>query len=275
MESPACLLATDTRLDMAPSPPRDPASDSCCPSSCGRSSTTSRSRSTRRICQGRFVLNNLRNLRLLGVATEAEVRGKTVFDFFPTGDRARPYADDDRRVLHDGLVVQREEPFVDPVTGRSGWFHTTKIPLRLRDGSGIAGLVGVSRDITAQKLAEQQDQQAQRLESLGALSAGVAHDFNNLLTVILGALVACCARTPRVAAAPLDHIETAAAHAAHLTRQLLTFSRKQVVQPRVVDLHARAAADPHAAVAADARDDRGRRHASTARPGRSRSTRCS
>ena len=89
---------------------------------------------------GRYVLNNVRNLRLLGAATEADVRGKTVFDFFPP-EIAAPYADDDRKVLHDGLVVQREEPFVDPVTGRSGWFHTTKIPLRLRDGSGIAGLV--------------------------------------------------------------------------------------------------------------------------------------
>ncbi|MEO5823430.1 MAG: response regulator [Vicinamibacteraceae bacterium] len=184
--------------------------------------------------QGRYVLNNVRNLRLLGVGKEIDVRGKTVFDFFPP-EIAGPYAEDDRRVLHDGLVVQREEPFVDPVTGRSGWFHTTKIPLRLRDGSGIAGLVGVSRDITAQKLAEQQDQQAQRLESLGALSAGIAHDFNNLLTVILGAL-SVLRQNPAVAPAPLDHIETAAAHAAHLTRQLLTFSRKQVVQPRVVDL---------------------------------------
>jgi two-component system cell cycle sensor histidine kinase/response regulator CckA len=183
---------------------------------------------------GRYVLNNVRNLRLLGVAGELDVRGKTVFDFFPP-EIAGPYAEDDRRVLHDGVVVQHEEPFVDPVTGRSGWFHTTKIPLRLRDGSGIAGLVGVSRDITAQKLAEQQDQQAQRLESLGALSAGIAHDFNNLLTVILGAL-SVLRQNPAVAPAPLDHIETAAAHAAHLTRQLLTFSRKQVVQPRVVDL---------------------------------------
>ena len=183
---------------------------------------------------GRFVLNNVRNLRLLGVTTEAEVRGKTVFDFFPP-DIAAPYADDDRKVLHDGLVVQREEPFVDPVTGRSGWFHTTKIPLRLRDGSGIAGLVGVSRDITAHKLAERQDQQAQRLESLGALSAGIAHDFNNLLTVILGAL-SVLRQNPTIAPAPLDHIETAAAHAAHLTRQLLTFSRKQMAQPRIVDL---------------------------------------
>jgi PAS domain S-box-containing protein len=184
--------------------------------------------------QGRFVLNNLRNLRLLGVRREADVKGKTVFDFFPP-EIAAPYAEDDRRVLNGGQVVQREEPFVDPVTGRAGWFHTTKIPLRLPDGSGIAGLVGVSRDITAQKLAEQQDQQAQRLESLGALSAGVAHDFNNLLTVILGAL-AVLRQHSGVPLAPLEHIETAAAHAAHLTRQLLTFSRKQVVQPRIVAL---------------------------------------
>jgi len=184
--------------------------------------------------QGRFVLNNLRNLRLLGVGGEADVKGKTVFDFFPP-EIANPYAEDDRRVLNGGQVVQREEPFVDPVTGRAGWFHTTKIPLRLPDGSGIAGLVGVSRDITAQKLAEQQDQQAQRLESLGALSAGVAHDFNNLLTVILGAL-AVLRQNPGVPLGPLEHIETAVTHAAHLTRQLLTFSRKQVVQPRLVEL---------------------------------------
>jgi PAS domain S-box-containing protein len=185
---------------------------------------------------GRFVLNNVRNLRLLGAATEAEVRGKTVFDFFPP-EIAGPFAEDDRRVLDDGRVIQREEPYVDPVTGRTGWFHTTKIPLRLRDGSGIAGLVGVSRDITPEKMAEQQDRQAQRLESLGALSAGIAHDFNNLLTVIFGS-VAVLRRHAGTPPVPLEHIETAAVHAAHLTRQLLTFSRKQVVQPRPVSLAA-------------------------------------
>jgi two-component system cell cycle sensor histidine kinase/response regulator CckA len=186
-------------------------------------------------CHGRYVLNNARNLRLLGATAESEVRGKTVFDFFPA-EIAQAFADDDRAVLDCGRVVQREEPFVDPVTGRTGWFHTTKIPLRLPDGSGIAGLVGVSRDITAEKMAEQQDRQAQRLESLGALSAGVAHDFNNLLTVILGAL-AVLRQHHAVPAPPLEHIETAVEHAAHLTRQLLTFSRKQVVQPRLVELH--------------------------------------
>jgi two-component system cell cycle sensor histidine kinase/response regulator CckA len=219
---------------MAPPPPRDPSSDLLPELLRAVIDNLPISIYTKDL-QGRYVLNNVRNLRLLGVATEAAVRGKTVFDFFPP-EIAGPYADDDRRVLQDGLVVQREEPFVDPVSGRSGWFHTTKIPLRLRDGSGIAGLVGVSRDITAEKMAERQDQQAQRLESLGALSAGVAHDFNNLLTVILGAL-SVLRQNPAIAPAPLDHIETAAAHAAHLTRQLLTFSRKQVVQPRVVDLH--------------------------------------
>ena len=114
---------------MAPSPPRDPASELLPELLRAVIDNLPISIYTKDL-QGRYVLNNVRNLRLLGVATEAEVRGKTVFDFFPP-EIAGPYADDDRRVLHDGLVVQREEPFVDPVTGRSGWFHTTKIPLRL------------------------------------------------------------------------------------------------------------------------------------------------
>jgi two-component system cell cycle sensor histidine kinase/response regulator CckA len=219
---------------MSPPPPRDPASDLLPELLRAVIDNLPISIYTKDL-HGRFVLNNVRNQRLLGVKAEAEVRGKTVFDFFPP-EIAQPYADDDRRVLDDGRVVQREEPFIDPVTGRAGWFHTTKIPLRLRDGSGIAGLVGVSRDITAQKLAERQDQQAQRLESLGALSAGIAHDFNNLLTVILGAL-SVLRQHAGIPVSPLDHIETASAHAAHLTRQLLTFSRKQVVQPRLVQLH--------------------------------------
>src|ERR1041385_4639529 len=77
------------------------------------------------------------------------------------------------------------------------------------------------------------------MESVGQLAAGIAHDFNNILTVVQGhaeLLLADSNTAPNVADA-LKQISTAASRAAHLTRQLLTFSRRQVMQPRVLDLN--------------------------------------
>jgi len=95
-----------------------------------------------------------------------------------------------------------------------------------------------SRDITDRRALEAQIQHAQKMESVGRLAGGVAHDFNNLLTVIL-ASVGFAARTDdlRSARRELDHIRTAAERAAALTRQLLTFSRKQLVRPAVIDVN--------------------------------------
>jgi two-component system cell cycle sensor histidine kinase/response regulator CckA len=98
---------------------------------------------------------------------------------------------------------------------------------------------GVGMDVTAQKRLEDQFRQAQKMESVGNLAGGVAHDFNNLLTVIAG----CCDLTaPHVApgseaAESLEGIRAAAVSASALTRQLLTFSRRQVVVPRLLDLN--------------------------------------
>jgi PAS domain S-box-containing protein len=99
-------------------------------------------------------------------------------------------------------------------------------------------LIAVSRDATARKGIEQQLQQSQKLESIARLAGGVAHDFNNLLTAILGGVDVLLERV-----APGDplregvqEIEDAARRAAALTRQLLVFSRKEVVQPVLVDL---------------------------------------
>lgn len=104
-------------------------------------------------------------------------------------------------------------------------------------GSAIR-VVGVSMDVTAQKRLEEQVRQTQKMESIGNLAGGVAHDFNNLLTVILGE---CELIMPRLAGDPetigsLESILGAATSASALTRQLLTFSRRQVVVPRVIDL---------------------------------------
>lgn len=106
-------------------------------------------------------------------------------------------------------------------------------------------ILGVVRDITEQELAEgerlkleEQFRQAQKLESIGRLAGGIAHDFNNLLTVINGyaQLMAMQLMPGDPMRDSVDEIYKAGKRAADLTRQLLTFSRKQVVNPEPVDL---------------------------------------
>ncbi len=95
-------------------------------------------------------------------------------------------------------------------------------------------------DVTELLNLEAQLRHAQRLESIGQLASGVAHDFNNLLTVIQGYAECLLMRKPEdaFAVSALEQISLASQHAANLTRQLLTFSRKQVIQPQVLDLSA-------------------------------------
>ena len=91
----------------------------------------------------------------------------------------------------------------------------------------------------ALRLSENQLRQAQKMEAVGQLAAGIAHDFNNLLTVIQGhtSHLLDGAGTAHPMAESLGEVSAAAKRAAALTRQLLAFSRKQVMQPRVLDLN--------------------------------------
>jgi PAS domain S-box-containing protein len=106
------------------------------------------------------------------------------------------------------------------------------------DGKPRRGL-GISFDVTDRHQLEEQYLQAQKMEAVGRLAGGVAHDFNNLLTAILGycelLLPAFGPGDPR--RADLEEIQKAGTSAAGLTRQLLTFSRKQVIEPTVLDLN--------------------------------------
>ena len=100
--------------------------------------------------------------------------------------------------------------------------------------------IGISLDITARRKLEEQYQQAQKMEAVGRLAAGVAHDFNNLLTAILGYCELMIAELPPEDSrrSDLEEIHKAGTRGAGLTRQLLAFSRKQIVEPRPLDLNA-------------------------------------
>lgn len=98
---------------------------------------------------------------------------------------------------------------------------------------------GVGIDITSQKNLEEQFRQAQKLEAIGSLAAGVAHDFNNVLTAILGYCDLLLDDAGNDAhRADLEEIKKAGIHAASLTSRLLAFSRKQIVEPKILDLNA-------------------------------------
>lgn len=118
------------------------------------------------------------------------------------------------------------------------WLSTSLVPLA-RDGNKPQAVLGVARDITQQKHLEAQYLQAQKMEAVGRLAGGVAHDFNNLLTAILGyaelLLDQLSAKDPRWA--DVQEIVKAGQSAASLTRQLLAFSRRQILQPAVLSLN--------------------------------------
>jgi two-component system, cell cycle sensor histidine kinase and response regulator CckA len=170
---------------------------------------------------------------MLGYDTEAELLGINV--------RAL-YRDPGQR---DALIEQlRKSQRVDRVEvgwirkdGKSLTVCLTGRAVRTEENNGI-GLEMFVEDITAHRALETQFRQAQKMEAVGRLAGGIAHDFNNLLTAILGYsdLVLNQLDPADSVAADVREIQAAGERAAHLTRQLLVFSRHEASVPQVVRL---------------------------------------
>ncbi|MCL4294916.1 MAG: PAS domain S-box protein [Anaerolineae bacterium] len=114
----------------------------------------------------------------------------------------------------------------------------TITPVRDKRGQ-IVNYVGVRRDITREQQLEEQYRQAQKMEAIGLLAGGIAHDFNNILTVINGYTELVRSQLPpdNPMQEPMNTILQSGKRAANLVRQLLAFSRSQIIQPRVLELN--------------------------------------
>jgi two-component system cell cycle sensor histidine kinase/response regulator CckA len=118
------------------------------------------------------------------------------------------------------------------------WIRDTAFPVR--DAAGrVERVVGVARDITDRRQMAEQLRQSQKMEAIGQLAGGVAHDFNNILAVMMlqAKLSSGVEHTPKEVLDGLQQIHAAAERAADLVRQLLLFSRKQMMQARNLDLN--------------------------------------
>ena len=186
---------------------------------------------------GRVVDHNRAFGEMLGLPGE-ELAGKELSEF-TAGDEASV-----GDALFDELVGGQRESYAleqryRRADGEVVWGHLTASVVRDADGNPEF-TVGMVHDVSDRKQLEERLYQAQKLDAVGRLAGGVAHDFNNLLTVITvhsGFLLGSLDAREVGLRADVEAIEQAAQRAASLTQQLLAFGRKQVLQPRIVDLN--------------------------------------
>jgi len=194
----------------------------------------------------RIVFVNRAGLAMVGAEHPSQVAGRSLFDFVHADSMAEVQAR--VRALETGAV--HDTP-ARPVRRRlrrlDGAPVDVEVSARALEYGGERAVQAVFRDVSERQRTEEalhdaelRLQQSQKLEAIGRLAGGIAHDFNNLLTVITVytqmVVDAMPAADPR--AADLREVQGAARRAADLTRQLLAFSRKQVMQPTVLDLNA-------------------------------------
>ncbi len=184
--------------------------------------------------EGRLVFTNQNFCRLLGKAP-SELKGKTDFDLYPV-ELAAKYRADDERVMETGRTVELVE--VNQTGQGKRTMQVVKSPV-LDAGGGVIGVQLIFWDITQQISVEEQLRQSQKLDAVGQLAGGIAHDFNNILAAMLMQL-GLLRSSPSLdleTRESLKELEQEAKRAAALTRQLLLYSRREVMQSKVLNLN--------------------------------------
>lgn len=183
----------------------------------------------------KFVLINEKFQEMFGFTLE-EVNSPT-FDFIHlVAEKSRPVIEERMRRFKAGEKLKPKYEFTAVTKyGEELEVETSVSHLKYKDGYASQGII---RDITMRKSLENQVRQSQKIEAVGRLAGGVAHDFNNLLTVINGYCELLLYRQlPEDVHEKVDQIYQAGIKASRLTSQLLAFSRKQVIQPKTVNLN--------------------------------------
>ena len=186
--------------------------------------------------QHRYILVSDDLARFYGKPKE-ELLGKTHHSIFPEKVADAIQAANEQ-IMTSGISQQLEEIVESPVTGIPHILSTNKSPLRDEKGQ-IYGISGIATDITEHKRLESQFRQAQKMDAVGRLAGGVAHDFNNLLTIINGYSALLIDRLSQEDPRHDMAVETlkAGERAGELTKQLLAFSRKQVLMPQPLNFN--------------------------------------
>jgi PAS domain S-box-containing protein len=182
---------------------------------------------------GKIIHANPYAVRMFGASSLDRLIGLPVFSLIHSDDRARAQ-ERTRRAIDGRLALPLTDMKIARLDGKTITVELHGLSF-VKDGK--PHIIACGRDVTAQREAESKLQQAQKMESVGQLTGGVAHDFNNLLTVVIGNLDAVAERMPADLRPSVDSALRAADRGSGLIRQLLAFSRRQVLIPETIDLN--------------------------------------